>query len=259
MPPGVSANGHLPGTVEALNPHGLRTDFELSDSELVRDVLYACQGLNGHYIKYRTTAEGGLGGYEVDATAGIPLPQRQLLARLCELGWLFRKVEAQVGGKLGISGGEGAIRQAFQSALRRELSSLFQLLAVLESMASQPLPTKGKEASTEGREKGYLTLRRLVVWLGEARSRLRCLAVLADSVTGLPGAQLVAALAVHSLQGQPLLRATVQRCVDAACAPLLEMTWRWLFEGHLSNAPGDFFIVAATHLHERTGALWREG
>lgn len=64
-------------------------------------------------------------------------------------------------------------------------------------------------AAADGSEKGYLTLRRLVVWLGEARSRLRCLAVLADSVTGLPGAQLVAALAAHSLQGQPLSRATV--------------------------------------------------
>lgn len=63
---------------------------QVPDAELVRDVLYVCQGLNGHHIKYRTTAEGGLGAYQVDPTAGIPSPQRQLLARLCELGWLYR-------------------------------------------------------------------------------------------------------------------------------------------------------------------------
>jgi hypothetical protein len=59
-----------------------------------------------------------------------------------------RKVEAHTGAGLGTTGTEGAIRQAFQSSLRRELSSLFQLLAVLESMASQPLPSKGERSAT---------------------------------------------------------------------------------------------------------------
>ncbi len=68
----------------------------------------------------------------------------------------------------------------------------------------------GKPAP-EGGQGGYLTLRRLVVWLGEGRARLRCLALLADSGAGLPGAQLVATLAAHAQHGQPLLRATVRR------------------------------------------------
>lgn len=37
----------------------------------------------------------------------------------------------------------------------------------------------------------------------------------------------------------------VERCLRHAGAPLLEMVRRWLFEGRLANAPGDFFITAS--------------
>ena len=38
--------------------------------------------------------------------------------------------------------------------------------------------------------------------------------------------------------------AQVERCLAQACAPLLEMICCWLFEGWLSSAAGDFFIIS---------------
>ncbi len=37
----------------------------------------------------------------------------------------------------------------------------------------------------------------------------------------------------------------MERCLRRAGAPLLDMVRRWLFEGRLDNAPGDFFITAS--------------
>ena len=40
-------------------------------------------------------------------------------------------------------------------------------------------------------------------------------------------------------------RAQLERCLQQACAPLLDMLRCWLFEGRLANVPGDFFIVSS--------------
>ena len=64
------------------------------------------------------------------------------------------------------SQGDGAVRQAFQGALRQELADLYRLLASLEAMAENPLPSPG-DAENDNNSGGYLTLRRLLVWLGE--------------------------------------------------------------------------------------------
>lgn len=50
----------------------------------------ALQGFDGHYVRYNPRAVGGLGGFDIAPEAGIPRVQRQLMLRICELGWLFR-------------------------------------------------------------------------------------------------------------------------------------------------------------------------
>lgn len=50
----------------------------------------------------------------------------------------------------------------------------------------------------------------------------------------------------NHMHGAPLIYEIVQveRCLAQACTPLLEMICCWLFEGRLSSAAGDFFIVS---------------
>ncbi|KAK9833447.1 hypothetical protein WJX81_006327 [Elliptochloris bilobata] len=232
---------------------GPRTDFEVSEAELVREVLCACQAVDGRVIRYSGAAAGGRGGAEIAPEAGVPLVHRQAVLRLCELGWLFRRVRSHAQGGPPGGVGEGAIRRAFRAALQRELAGLYQLLAHLDSLAAHPPPPGGDARAP------YLTLRRLEVWLAEPTLRLRTLAALADQVAGLAGGELVAATDAAAQHGQPAVRSTVERCLLHAGAPLLEMVRRWLFEGRLANAPGDFFITASPDPCKGAGALWRSG
>ena len=59
---------------------------------LVRDVLYACQGIDGKYLRWQPASCGGSGGYAANAGVTLPLAEQQLTLQLCELGWLFRRV-----------------------------------------------------------------------------------------------------------------------------------------------------------------------
>lgn len=62
----------------------------------MREVLCACQAVDGRVIRYSGAAAGGRGGAEIAPEAGVPQVHRQAVLRLCELGWLFRWVLNQV-------------------------------------------------------------------------------------------------------------------------------------------------------------------
>ena len=57
---------------------------------LARDLIYACQGIDSKHLCYNGSASQQLGGFEVDARAGIPTADRQVLLVLSEIGWLFK-------------------------------------------------------------------------------------------------------------------------------------------------------------------------
>ncbi|CAL5229384.1 g12698 [Coccomyxa viridis] len=247
--PTPDGNGHSKG-VDA-EPRMLA---EVAETSLVRDVLCACQGFDGHYVRYNPRAVGGLGGFDIAPEAGIPRVQRQLMLRICELGWLFRKLERTVK-EAASEDSSSAIRQAYLAALQQELSSLYQLMAQLDALAGHPLPA-GEDTGAP-----YLTLKRLAVWVSEPMLRLKTLASLTDALETLPAGKLIAALDAAAQHGDPSVSATVERCLAQACTPLLEMICCWLFEGRLSSAAGDFFIISNPLPNEGRvgGCLWRDG
>ncbi len=59
---------------------------------------------------------------------------------------------------------DGPVRQAFQGALRKELADFYKLLASLEAQTENAMPDANSPADAPT---SYLTLRRLMVWLGE--------------------------------------------------------------------------------------------
>jgi len=73
------------------------TCMQVPETMLVRDVLYACQGIDGKYLRWQPAACGGSGGYAADAGVTLPLAEQQLTLQLCELGWLFRCVSTSHG------------------------------------------------------------------------------------------------------------------------------------------------------------------
>ena len=54
---------------------------------LVREVLCACQAISGQHIK---VPPGDEDEPSVSTALNIPLPERQLMLKMSELGWLFR-------------------------------------------------------------------------------------------------------------------------------------------------------------------------
>lgn len=238
-------------------------NLEVGEAELVRDVLFACQGVDGARVRMDPRVDA----YVVDPNAPVAPGARQLARKLCEVGWLFRRVRASLGGgdgpstsgapSLGIVGGDvegGSARRAFRAAAQAELSDYYRLLAVLEAQAQVPMAAalEGKSQRGSGT---YLTLRRLAVWLAEPTRRLRLLAALTDATREARGGALLRALDDHAKHGDPATRATVGRLLAAAAAPVIEMTRRWVSDGELDDPRGEFFVASDPSVPEEH--LWR--
>uniref|UniRef100_A0ACD5Y1T9 Uncharacterized protein n=2 Tax=Avena sativa TaxID=4498 RepID=A0ACD5Y1T9_AVESA len=229
-------------------------ETEVSEAALVRDVLYACQGIDGRYVRY----DKGSDTYDLPEAVRVPRSTRTLVRKLCEVGWLFRKVRGFISDNVSRLPSDaatevGTVAQAFCSALQEELSDYYKLLAVLESYSLNPIPTPGSDSGVSG---NYLSLRRLVVWLAEPAVRMRLMAVLVDGCRGLRGGGMAGAIHGHAQHGDPMVQDFMGRLLRRVCSPLFEMVRSWVLEGELEDVFGEFFIVGQPVKAE---SLWREG
>jgi gamma-tubulin complex component 3 len=77
---------------------GLKTheaDFssrQIPEAALLRDMMFIFQGIDGTYIRFDSEADT----YIVDDTVGIPRSTRELVHRLTELGWLYKRIQSFV-------------------------------------------------------------------------------------------------------------------------------------------------------------------
>ena len=201
------------------------------ETVLLRDVLYAFQGIDGHLVRY----DGRASRYVVAPNVAISPALRHIVGRLCELGWIFRHVCKLLREMLGEQC-KGMVAQSFAYALQEELTSYYKFIAVLEAQI------------TEG-----LSLRKLIVWTQEPLRRMRVMAELADSVCGLSGGALASAVDRYSVHGDPEVRNFVGALISRLSAPIFSCIKSWVFRGELDDPFLEFFIACrAEHAQARS-------
>lgn len=146
--------------------------YEVSEAALLREIIYIFQGIEGKVIKLDQSNDA----YRIDSKLGVPRAVRDLVNKLAELGWLFRKIRKYLDAHAGDKA-MGLVGQSFCAALQQELTEYYRLLAVLEGQHQVG------DAGFVG-EGPSLTLRRLMVWTYDPLMRLRTLAALVDACKG---------------------------------------------------------------------------
>ena len=62
--------------------------INLTENDLIRDILYVFQGIEGHNIIFMKNEDT----FTVKTTIPLSNPVRKMVNYLCEMGWLFRKI-----------------------------------------------------------------------------------------------------------------------------------------------------------------------
>lgn len=175
-------------------------------SELLRDLLFILQGIDGQRVKFlrpKVTVHSSLeaplsveAGVKVDDK--VPQPTQDLIHQLSELGWLFRRVSSALNDPSRKQRG-GLTLQSLDCALERELKDYYRLIATLESRSlvkdlednsSAESLLKPVLLQAEEEQEQYLnqdldpqdglTLRRMAVWTANMKLRMRMMSVLVD-------------------------------------------------------------------------------
>jgi gamma-tubulin complex component 3 len=208
----------------------LARQVEREQTLLLRECLYALQGIDGERIRYHWSERAEDSKHDgirvrssplLDSVALEPdIPSRigsgaDDALRLCgEAGWLHHRVQTYIQEE-GVS--HGTVSRALAGALSCHLQSYYSLLASIES----DLLSSG------------LTLRQLLVDLQEPTFRLRTMAMVTDGVGHLSGGQLLSALYQHSLHGDTRHASLVQDLLSRASHPWYQWLYLWTSQGVL--------------------------
>ncbi|XP_071991684.1 gamma-tubulin complex component 3 isoform X1 [Engystomops pustulosus] len=241
----------LPTTVARGMPRTRREgdtsgSMEITETSLVRDILYVFQGIDGKCIKMCNSENC----YKVDPKVALSKSLKDTTGRLAELGWLHNKVRKYTDQR-SLDRAFGLVGQSFCAALHQELKEYYRLLSVLHSQ----LQVEDDQGVNLGLETS-LTLRRLLVWTYDPKMRLKTLAALVDHCQGRKGGELASAVHTYTKTGDPYMRSLVQHILGLVSHPIMNFLYRWIYDGELEDTYHEFFVASDPTV--KTDRLWHD-
>uniref|UniRef100_A0A8D0GVV7 Tubulin gamma complex component 3 n=1 Tax=Sphenodon punctatus TaxID=8508 RepID=A0A8D0GVV7_SPHPU len=219
---------------------------EITEANLVRDILYVFQGIDGKKIKMCNSENC----YKVEGKVSLSKSLRDTTSRLAELGWLHNKIRKYTDQRC-LDRAFGLVGQSFCAALHQELKEYYRLLSVLHSQ----LQLEDDQGVNLGLESS-LTLRRLLVWTYDPKIRLKTLAALVDHCQGRKGGELASAVHAYTKTGDPYMRSLVQHILGLVSHPVLNFLYRWIYDGELEDTYHEFFVASDPTV--KTDRLWHD-
>uniref|UniRef100_A0A3Q1HGH9 Uncharacterized protein n=1 Tax=Anabas testudineus TaxID=64144 RepID=A0A3Q1HGH9_ANATE len=218
---------------------------DVSETALVRDILYVFQGIDGKFIKMSTQDNC----YKIDNKIVVCKSLRDTSSRLAELGWLHNKVRKYTDAR--------SLDRAFglvgQVCLCLSCALIIDFLGCVHKCISlQVEDDQGVNMCTEN----SLTLRRLLVWMYDPKVRLKTLAALVDFCQGRKGGELASAVHAYGKTGDPQMRALVQHILCLVSHPILNFLYRWIYDGELEDTYHEFFVASDPNV--KTDRLWHD-
>ena len=220
------------GVKSARSKHQVSKKNESFRKLLVRDVLFAFQGIDGHLVQYHSEEQR----FKIANIATITRPMRQLALELCEMGWMFRHISSFLETTIN-NHHAGLVSHSFAAAVREQLQDYYRLIAILESHLS----SDDKEESG-GSHTNALSLRRLKTWTFEPFRKLKLMAELVDAVKGLTGGALASVVHGFTQHGDPFVRNFAETLTQHVARPLFEFIRQWITHGELHDVHHEFFV-----------------
>ena len=227
--------------------------LDISESDLLREILFAFQGIDGNYIVFSPSENS----FVVKSTVNLSPPIQKMVYQLCEAGWLFRKVtdfiqNAQYNSK-------GLIYESLCYTIRNELNEYYRLIAVLDNLRDTEDEQSRSSFLVEDSSKAKaLTLRKLYLWFLEPFERLKWLAILCDACKGVRGCALLSVVYAYAQQGSPTIQTLISAILKQILVPFSDFLRAWIYQGELPDQHSEFFIQVNSQSSQQSEAVWNE-
>ncbi|GAN07895.1 gamma-tubulin complex component 3 [Mucor ambiguus] len=228
----------------AREAHGRMSEaIYVSEADLLRDLIFLFQGIDGQYIRYDTQLNDHV------FTPGIEVspPITNMVFKLADIGWLYTKVRNFVNDNMD-SPTIGLVGQSLCAALQQELTEYYKLIAILEAQVEKQMINNQVTSQS-------LTLKKLMIWTLDCNQKLRLMSVLVDVCQGQKGGALIAAIHNYTKHGDPFIKNYLTKMLQIVSKPFYEMLERWVYEGELDDPYEEFFVACDRTVPEEE--LWQ--
>ncbi|KAK1441747.1 gamma tubulin complex like protein [Babesia gibsoni] len=184
---------------------------EIDEQDLVTDILFVIQGLEGRFIK-----RDKHGRFSLTSERKVSKGVRQLTNRICSLGQLYNSI-------INAALPSGIITHTLYQAVMDQIHQYNRLVNLL----------------TSGRNNEPLNLRQLYVWVQQPYTRMRLLAVALDGAHGFSVDRI---FTLYCSRGDAMGRELYNELLRKCMIPYLEVLLNWIYFGELQDSSGMFFV-----------------
>lgn len=146
----------------------------VSEPDLLRDLIFVFQGIDGQYIKFDRVSND----FALVAGISISKPMEDMVFKLVDIGWLYIKIRSFIKNNMD-NPNVGLVGQSLCAALQHELTEYYKLIAILEAQIEKQIANKSSQHDQQS-----LTLKRLMVWTLDCTQKLRLMSILVDVCQG---------------------------------------------------------------------------
>ncbi|KAI7906548.1 Spc98 family-domain-containing protein [Cokeromyces recurvatus] len=225
--------------------HTMEATIYASESDILRDLIFLFQGIDGQYIRYNAELNDHIliPGLEISKST------EETVLKLAEVGWLYIKIRDFVKQNMH-SPTIGLVGQSLCAALQHELTEYYKLIAILEAQIEKQIANKQLPLTDQS-----LTLKRLAVWTEDYKQKLKLMGILVDVCEDKKGGALISAIHNYTKHGDPFIKTYLIDMLQIISKPFYKMLERWVNEGELDDPYGEFFVACDATVSEEE--LWQ--
>ncbi|KAJ2161397.1 Microtubule-nucleating Tub4p (gamma-tubulin) complex component [Coemansia sp. RSA 552] len=228
----VVADRQVPREDEGVFLHReLPTYDDITEAELLQDLIFVIQGIEGKYIKWNPR----MGVYVVQPGINLSRPTREMAIAISELGCMTQDIQSHI---------EAVARdgllfdQSLCVELKAEMSDYYKLVSDIEGRLF-----KAPRTLRPGESQLGVTLRRMFQWTMEARKKLRLMSTVITKVKdGLVGGSVLSTISTMVDDGDPFVQSFARRLLKTASVPFNNVLVSWVTNGELEDPYNEFFI-----------------
>lgn len=211
----------------------------VSDLDLMRDILFAFQGLSGKILIQDPDNDNR---YTLAPGYSLNPSVREFALRLTNLGWLFHRVNTFCQNTAKDQNAHGLVYQSFAAVLSEEIVEYYRMIAIIEQQLHF-MAEPGASPDTAP----TVSLHRLQVWTMDHLHRLKMLAILIEECRKRRGGGLARVVYKRLQTGDPALKNCLTRILNQVVLPIRKMLSKWIFHGQIDDPYKEFFIIASSH------------
>jgi len=223
--------------------------MDVSENDLLRDVLFAFQRIDGTYVYYSPKDDK----YLIKPIIALSEPVKKMVLDLCEMGWLYKNVSTFI--EQNNAASKGLVFQALCGAIKDELEEYYRLIATLEGLRDTDDEQSRSSYLVEDKpaEKS-LSLRKLYLWSLEPFERLKWMCILCDSCKESMGGVIISNVYSYAKQGSPSIQVLINKILRKILAPFSDFLRNWIYKGELVDQYNEFFIKMDQYVKDEK--LW---